>query len=109
MIWRRFRRSKLAVIALIYVLLVALIAVVAPMITADPNAIDLASRLSPPNPAHPLGTDDLGRDVYARLVHGARVSLTVGFSATVIALVIGSLLGALAGYYGGAADWIVSR
>ncbi len=109
MIWRRFRRSKLAVIALIYVLLVALIAVVAPVITADPNAIDLASRLAPPNPAHPLGTDDLGRDIYARLVHGARVSLTVGFSATAIALVIGSLLGALAGYYGGVADWIVSR
>ncbi len=109
MIWRRFRRSKLAVVAVIYVVVVALSAVAAPMITIDPNAIDLASRLSPPTRAHPLGTDDLGRDIYARLVHGARVSLTVGFSATAIALVIGSLLGAVAGYYGGVADWLVSR
>src|SRR5205814_1108321 len=97
------------VVALIYVVVVALSAVAAPMITIDPNAIDIASRLSPPTRAHPLGTDDLGRDIYARLVHGARVSLTVGFSATAIALVIGSLLGAIAGYYGGVADWLVSR
>jgi len=109
MICTRFQRSKLAVGALIYVAIVALIALMAPVITVDPNAIDLTSRLRPPDHAHPLGTDDLGRDIYARLVHGARVSLTVGFAATAIALVIGSLLGALAGYYGGAADWIVSR
>ncbi|HUJ13661.1 MAG TPA: ABC transporter permease [Thermoanaerobaculia bacterium] len=107
--WRRFRRSKLAVIALIYVAAVAIIAILAPRITRDPNAVDLASRLGPPSAAHPLGTDDLGRDVLARLVHGARVSLSVGFAATAIALVIGSFFGALAGYYGGAADWIVSR
>ena len=109
MIWKRFRRSKLASAALIYVVVVALIAIFAPALTIDPNAIDLASRLSPPTHAHPLGTDDLGRDILARLAHGARVSLTVGFAATAIALIVGSLLGALAGYYGGAPDWIVSR
>jgi len=116
--WRRFRRSKLAVGALLYVAVVALIALLAPAIATDrptapvpfgPNTVDIASRLRPPDDQHRLGTDDLGRDVLARMIHGARVSLSVGLTATAIALVIGSLLGALAGYYGGAADWIVSR
>ena len=108
-IWRRFRRSRLALSALGYVVVVAAIAVLAPLLTSDPNDVDLASRLQPPEHAHRMGTDDLGRDVLARVVHGARVSLAVGLAATAIALIIGSLLGALAGYYGGAADWIVSR
>jgi peptide/nickel transport system permease protein len=109
MTWRRFRRSKLALIALAYVGVVAIIAVLAPSVAGDPNAVDLASRLRPPDHTHRLGTDDLGRDVLSRVIHGARVSLTVGFTATLISLLIGSLLGALAGYYGGVADWIVSR
>ena len=75
----------------------------------SPNTIDLPQRLQPPGGAHLLGTDDLGRDILARMIHGARVSLTVGLLATAIALIIGSFLGAIAGYYGGAADWIVSR
>ncbi|HEY0372349.1 MAG TPA: ABC transporter permease [Thermoanaerobaculia bacterium] len=75
----------------------------------SPNSIDLPARLQPPNGDHLLGTDDLGRDILSRMIHGARVSLTVGFFATAIALIIGCLLGAIAGYYGGAADWIVSR
>ena len=75
----------------------------------SPNTVDLASRLEPPGGGHYLGTDDLGRDILARLIHGARVSLAVGLFATAIALIVGSFLGALAGYYGGAADWIVSR
>jgi len=115
--WRRFRRSRLAVGALWYVALVCLIAALAPLIAGDssrvipfgPDTIDLANRLQPPGPAHRLGTDDLGRDVLSRIIHGARVSLTVGLLATAIALIVGSLLGALAGYYGGAADWLVSR
>jgi peptide/nickel transport system permease protein len=109
MTWRRFRRSKLALIALAYVGVVAIIALLAPSIAGDPNAVDLASRLRPPDHTHRLGTDDLGRDVLSRVIHGARVSLTVGFTATLISLLIGSLLGALAGYYGGVADWMVSR
>lgn len=75
----------------------------------SPNTVELAQRLQPPGERHLLGTDDLGRDILARMIHGARVSLTVGFFATGIALVIGSILGALAGYYGGWADWLVSR
>ncbi|HEX8254543.1 MAG TPA: ABC transporter permease, partial [Thermoanaerobaculia bacterium] len=75
----------------------------------SPNSIELRSRLAPPGNGHLLGTDDLGRDVLARMIHGARVSLAVGYFATLIAVLVGSLFGALAGYYGGAVDWIVSR
>ncbi len=109
MTWQRFRRSKLALAALVYVGVVALLAILAPAITGDPNRVDIASRLRPPDHEHRLGTDDLGRDVFTRVIHGARVSLTVGLAATLISLIIGSFLGALAGYYGGVVDWIVSR
>lgn len=78
-------------------------------VSFSPNAIELRNRLAPPEGAHLLGTDDLGRDVLARLIHGARVSLTVGFLATAISVIVGSFLGALAGYYGRGVDWIVSR
>jgi peptide/nickel transport system permease protein len=116
--WRRFRRSRMALIALIYVAFMTLLALLAPVIATarpsalvpfGPNDVDLASRLQPPTAQHRFGTDDIGRDVLARMIHGARVSLMVGFTATAISLIVGSILGALAGYYGGAADWIVSR
>jgi len=107
--WKRFRRSRLATFALIYVAAMTLIAIVAPFFSLHPDAIDLSSRLMPPGGRHVLGTDDLGRDILARMIHGARISLTVGFLATLISVIIGSFLGAIAGYYGRAADWIVSR
>ena len=107
--WLRFRRSRLAVAALGYVAIVAVIALIAPILSGDPNAVDIAHRLQPPDAVHRLGTDDLGRDVLARVLHGARISLTVGFTATAISLIVGSTLGALAGYYGGAVDWCISR
>ena len=75
----------------------------------SPNTPDTKNRLSPPTRQHLLGTDDIGRDILSRMIHGARVSLTVGLLASAIALLVGSFLGALAGYYGGAADWLVSR
>lgn len=75
----------------------------------SPNTIDLRSRLKPPAASHLLGTDDLGRDILTRMIHGSRVSLAVAFIATALALVVGSFFGAIAGYYGKAADWIVSR
>jgi peptide/nickel transport system permease protein len=114
--WGRFRRSRLATAALVYVVFVTVIATVAPLIASsrslvpfDPNATDLSHRLEPPDSRHHLGTDDLGRDLLSRMIHGARVSLAIGLTATVISLVVGSFLGALAGYYGGAIDWMVSR
>ena len=75
----------------------------------SPNAIALGERLLPPSRRHPMGTDDVGRDVLARVIHGTRVSLVVGVLASAIALLLGSTLGALAGYYGRATDWVVSR
>jgi peptide/nickel transport system permease protein len=115
--WRRFRRSRLAVIALVYVGFVGILAISAPFIAGSkstpipfgPDDIDVANRLHPPDAQHHFGTDDLGRDVLARMIHGARVSLTVGLLATMMALVVGCFFGAIAGYYGGVADWLVSR
>lgn len=108
--WQRFRRSRFAMVAVVYVVAITLVAVAAPLLSPyDPDAIDLSAHLQPPGPHHLLGTDDLGRDVLARMIHGSRVSLVIGYSATLLSLVIGSFLGAVAGYYGGAADWIVSR
>lgn len=108
--WLRFRRSRAAVVSLAYIVVLIAAAAAAPLLSGfGPDAIDLSSRLSPPSERHLLGTDDLGRDVLTRMLHGARVSLTIGIVATVISLVVGSFLGAIAGYYGGLADWAVSR
>jgi peptide/nickel transport system permease protein len=80
-----------------------------PVIPHSPNRIDLTARLEGPSARHWLGTDDLGRDLAARLVHGGRVSLLVGFASAVLSLLIGVFFGSLAGYGKGWADWIVMR
>lgn len=107
---RFLRRRKLALAALVYIALLVLVAIFrGAFATQSPTRVDLAHRLEAPSAAHVMGTDELGRDVYARMVHGAAVSVTVGFVATAIALVIGVTLGAVAGFYGGFVDWVVSR
>ena len=80
-----------------------------PLVPYHPNEYDLLEVLSPPSKRHWLGTDDRGRDVLARLIWGARISLSVGFVAVGIYLVIGVILGAIAGYYGGWVDNLISR
>jgi len=91
-------------------LALAFVAAAGPVVfEGDPAAQDLPRRLEPPSRAHWMGTDALGRDVMVRLVHGARVSLSVGALATAFALMVGFPLGALAGYRGGVADAVVSR
>ncbi|HZF66824.1 MAG TPA: ABC transporter permease [Gemmatirosa sp.] len=105
-----FWRDGRARFGLAVVILLLLAAVLAPLLTGhDPTAIDLASALERPSAAHWLGTDVQGRDVWSRLVHGARVSLAVGIVSQVIALAIGVALGLVAGYYGRRVDDLVMR
>ena len=98
------------------VLCIALCAVFAGCIAPhDPNEQNLLSILPPPiwqtggDPAFPLGTDSLGRDVLSRLIYGARVAMTVAFFASLGAMMIGSVLAHIAGYFGGAVDWLIGR
>lgn len=110
LVWLQFKRSPLAVGALVFVVCLFAIALLAPWLSPyPPNAYDLDQILIAPNAAHWLGTDDIGRDVLTRIIYGSRVSLSIGFVAVGIYVVIGILLGALAGYYGGWIDIIISR
>jgi len=93
----------------VLVTLLITVALAAPWISGDPARLDLDQRLRPPSPEHWLGTDALGRDMTARVVHGARVSLAVGFLSAGFALLVGIPLGILAGYRGGWTDQVVSR
>lgn len=109
-IWRRFRKSKTAMLGLCLLIFVLSIAIFADVITPYENAISQsADRLDSPSAAHIFGTDELGRDLFARIVHGSRYSLLIGVSTSVLALVIGGLLGAIAAYYGGCVDNIIMR
>lgn len=101
--WRRFKRNGIALFGAVIVLSVFLIALFAPILAPyDPNQIDIERILDPPSRSHPFGTDPLGRDVLSRVIWGARISLLVGFVAVGIAVVIGILVGAVAGFY---TDW----
>lgn len=108
---RRLLRNWLAVLGLATVAAIALLALLAPVLPLqDPNAIDLHARLTPVGSAgHLLGTDQLGRDILARLVWGSRVSLVVGFAATAAAAVIGSLVGLVSGFLRGVVDSLLMR
>ena len=113
--WRRLRRNKLAIAGLIWICLIVLMTVTAdlwiPPTFGDPLAVNTTpgANLQPPSLEHPFGTDKLGRDVFSRVVYGARVSLTVGLLAVSISLFIGLLLGAFSGYYSGLTDAFVMR
>jgi len=104
--WRRFRRSPSALIGLAIITLLAIAAIGAPLLTghADPLAQDLNAATLAPSGAHLAGTDKLGRDIYTRLVFGARLSIEIGFVSVGIALVIGTAMGICAGFWGGALD-----
>lgn len=109
-VWRRFRRNPLAMFGVVVLVSLSLSAIFAPLIAPyDPNAVNPYIALQPPNAEHWLGTDDLGRDVLSRLLFAGRVSLLVGLSAAAIAVLIGTILGALAGYYGRMVDGLISR
>ncbi len=109
-VWRRFRENKLAVAGLIVIALLYGIAIVAPLIARyDPLVLQPGTRSKPPSAQHWLGTDRNTRDVYARLIVGARVSLSVGFTAVLIIMSVGTALGAIAGFFGGWVDALIMR
>jgi ABC-type dipeptide/oligopeptide/nickel transport system permease subunit len=108
--WIRMRRNRAAVISAVFLLLLVGAAVAAPLLTPfSPEAPDFGATLQHPDAVHPLGTDELGRDMVARLLFGARVSLSVGLVVQIIALGVGTLLGLSAGYFGGTVDMVVMR
>jgi len=108
--WRAFfLRDKKALIGIIILTVLVIAAVFAPIVAPyDPNGMDFSFML-PPSLAHPLGTDDLGRDLLSRLVYGTRISLFVGLSTVAIALAVGVFLGLVAGYFGGFVDTVIMR
>ena len=111
-IWRRLKKNRMAMIGLGIVVFLVLISIFADLLF-DYNAVvikqNTSIRLQTPSAAHWLGTDEFGRDILARLVHGSRVSLSVGVVAVSIALLIGGSLGAIAGFYGGKIDNVIMR
>ncbi|MEK4131432.1 nickel transporter permease [Solibacillus sp. FSL W8-0474] len=108
--WTSFKKSKSALVGSAIVIFFVLIAVLGPFIAPQGiNEQNLSMRLQPPSAEFWFGTDDLGRDIFSRILHGARISLTVGLSAVLISAVAGSFLGIIAGYYGRWVDTIISR
>jgi peptide/nickel transport system permease protein len=108
--WARLRGNRLAMAGLTLVAGLFVVSLAAPWLAPyDPNFIDLQEVLMPPSPAHLLGTDPLGRDVLSRIIYGSQVSLKVGFVAVGLATLIGVLVGAVAGFYGGWVDQVLMR
>ncbi|GGJ30361.1 ABC transporter permease [Neoroseomonas lacus] len=103
--WRRFRKHRLAVISTGVLGALILAVVIGPLVWTLPiDEIDFSAQLQGPSWAHPLGTDDLGQDLLARILYGGRISLAVGFAAMAVAIFVGVLVGAIAGMAGGAVD-----
>lgn len=111
MVWRRFLRNRLGSVGAFVVVLLVLLAVFAPALTPrNPLYIDMAYKFAPPGQhGFPLGADELGRDILSRLLHAGRVSLAVGLITASIAVVVGSVLGAVAGFHGGVVDVVIMR
>ncbi len=109
-VWRRLKMNKIAMISLVIIILLILGAIFIPVFSQyNYYSQELHNKNQPPSAAHWFGTDDLGRDMFVRVWHGARISLEVGFAAAFIDLVIGVIYGGIAGYYGGKVDEIMMR
>jgi len=108
--WRRFRRHRLALFGVTMLSIMVLAVLVGPLIYRVPiNEIDFKAKLKGPSWAHPMGTDDLGQDVLARMLYGGRISLAVGVAAMLIAITVGTAIGAISGQAGGAVDNALMR
>ncbi len=109
-LWRRLRRQRLALLAAAILLLLAASVLFAPLIAPyNPNSQDLLNTTAPPSSAHLFGTDETGRDLFTRCLYGGRISLAVGVVAMLVAVGLGTLVGALAGYIGGLVDMLLMR
>jgi peptide/nickel transport system permease protein len=110
-IWQRLKKNKLAMFGLIVITFLIVLACSAELITPYANSITMNFRekLQPPSSQHWFGTDNFGRDVFARCLHGSQVSLAVGFGTSIASLLVGSIMGALAGYLGGRTDNLIMR
>ncbi|HZQ00818.1 MAG TPA: ABC transporter permease [Reyranella sp.] len=113
LVWRRFRRHQLAWGSAIFLAILLALSLAAPLIAdlrgIDPLKTELLNRFQPPSAAHWLGTDDLGRDLFQRLLDGGRVSMLVGIAGAVLSAILGALIGVLAGYLGGRFDAFLMR
>ena len=108
--WRRFKKNKLALFGLIFLILITLAAIIIPMVSPFTyDGQDLANRNALPNMVHLMGTDKLGRDIMVRVMYGARISLTIGFVAAFLNLIIGVIYGWISGFVGGKVDMIMMR
>jgi oligopeptide transport system permease protein len=108
--WRRLKRNRAAMAGLVILAVVALLAILAPLLSRYAfDAVDFDAISVPPDAAHWFGTDDLGRDLFARTLYGGRISLLVGLVATVVSLLLGVSYGAISGYVGGAVDSLMMR
>jgi peptide/nickel transport system permease protein len=107
---RAFVRHRLAAAGLVVIALIALATIAAPLVAPyDPNAVDLGAVREGPSGDHLLGTDEIGRDVFSRVIYGGRVSLSVGLVSVTIYTIIGILLGSVSGYFGGVVDGTIQR
>ncbi|HTB02652.1 MAG TPA: ABC transporter permease [Bradyrhizobium sp.] len=106
--WRKFRRHRMAVASVVILTAIALAVLFGPLVWRVPiNEIDFTARLSAPSWQHPFGTDDLGQDLLARMLYGGRISLAVGFAAMAVAMVAGTLIGAISGISRGSVDAVL--
>ncbi len=111
-IWSRFLKNRTAVVGLIIFGIIVLLAIFAPLLVSyEEQAIklDVYNRLQGPGNGHLFGTDEVGRDIFARIIYGARISLSVGISSVAVALLVGGILGSISGFYGGEIDDVIMR
>ncbi len=110
-IWRRFRRHRMAVLGMVGFSLIILFIFIGSIVVSEEkaNAVDLQTRLTAPNAQFIMGTDTTGRDIFARIIHGGQISLFVGITSVLVSVTLGTLVGGLAGFFGGWVDSILMR